>query len=310
MFSQSATLKGPEDEFDTWSAVNVDMDETDVSDWKRSHMRLARFTVAFTYALLAHTDIICYMLMILNHMVYASLLSMPLPFLLFMWGMLSIPRPTKMFWITVITYTQIVIVIKYLFKFQFFQMSDCNEDGLEKNSPLCPPKIWGIERDGHTSAYDLLLLLAMFFHRYSLKVGVFSLTAHQNTFEWGTPSMPGFVLPSFFPSFLPSFLPLLSRASLLPGVRLGTDLGLTNSPLLLQVHGLWRDKARGSDGDETDEPPLSPTTPSGTSMPIRCDSTCTYPRRKLGLPRRCNQTKERNINWYTSLIITHHQHAI
>lgn len=134
-------------------------------------MRISRLTVAFVYALLANTDILCYMLMILNHMVYASVLSITLPFLVFLWGMLSIPRPTKIFWITVMTYTQIVIVVKYLFKFQFIDIDDCNrEEGLDKNSPMCPPRLFGIERDGHTSAYDLLLLLVLFFHRYSLKV--------------------------------------------------------------------------------------------------------------------------------------------
>ena len=72
------------------------------------------------------------------------------------------------------TYTQVVIVVKYLFKFQFIDINDCNRaEGLDKNSPLCPPRLIGIERDGHTSAYDLLLLLVLFFHRYSLKVSLF-----------------------------------------------------------------------------------------------------------------------------------------
>ena len=165
-----------EDE-DAWSALNLDLEEVDCADWKKSNMQILRFSVAFVYALLAHTDILCYMLMILNHMVYASILSMPLPFLVFLWGLLSIPRPTKTFWITVMTYTQIVIVLKYLFKFQFISIDDCNQaDGLDKNSPMCGPRIIGIERDGHTSAYDLLLLLVLFFHRYSLKVS--GLAAH------------------------------------------------------------------------------------------------------------------------------------
>lgn len=160
------------DDDDAWSSSNLDLDEADGNaSWRKSNMRISRLTIAFVYALLANTDILCYMLMILNHMVYASVLSMPLPFLVFLWGMLSIPRPTKIFWITVMTYTQVVIVVKYLFKFQFIDINDCNrEDGLEKNSPLCPPRMIGIERDGHTSAYDLLLLLVLFFHRYSLKV--------------------------------------------------------------------------------------------------------------------------------------------
>ena len=72
------------------------------------------------------------------------------------------------------TYTQVVIVVKYLFKFQFIDINDCNRaEGLDKNSPLCPPRLIGIERDGHTSAYDLLLLLVLFFHRYSLKASLF-----------------------------------------------------------------------------------------------------------------------------------------
>ncbi|XP_074617953.1 piezo-type mechanosensitive ion channel component 1-like isoform X1 [Acropora palmata] len=157
---------------DAWSVSNLDLEDVDGgANWRKSNMRISRLTIAFVYALLAHTDILCYMLMILNHMVYASVLSMPLPFLVFLWGLLSIPRPTKNFWITVITYTQIVIVVKYLFKFQFIDINDCNgSEGLKKSSPMCPPKLIGIERDGHTSAYDLLLLLVLFFHRYSLKV--------------------------------------------------------------------------------------------------------------------------------------------
>ncbi|XP_015749151.1 PREDICTED: piezo-type mechanosensitive ion channel component 1-like [Acropora digitifera] len=160
------------DDDDAWSVSNLDLEDVDGgANWRKSNMRISRLTIAFVYALLAHTDILCYMLMILNHMVYASVLSMPLPFLVFLWGLLSIPRPTKNFWITVITYTQIVIVVKYLFKFQFIDIDDCNgSEGLKKSSPMCPPKLFGIERDGHTSAYDLLLLLVLFFHRYSLKV--------------------------------------------------------------------------------------------------------------------------------------------
>lgn len=172
MDTKSMTSRLTMEDEDAWFASNLDLDDADGSaNWRKSNMRISRLTIAFVYALLANTDILCYMLMILNHMVYASVLSLPLPLLVFMWGMLSIPRPTKIFWITVMTYTQIVIVVKYLFKFQFIDINDCNRtEGLEKNSPMCPPRLIGIERDGHASAYDLLLLLVLFFHRYSLKV--------------------------------------------------------------------------------------------------------------------------------------------
>jgi hypothetical protein len=65
-------------------------------------------------------------------------------------------------------------VIKYLFKFPFIEFNTCNgTDGGDKDDPLCYPRILGIERVTHTSAYDLLLLLALYFHRYSLKVRLF-----------------------------------------------------------------------------------------------------------------------------------------
>jgi len=35
---------------------------------------------------------------------------------------------------------------------------------------------------------------------------------------------------------------------------------------LFQVHGLWRDNANAEEGDETDEPPMSPASPPGTTI--------------------------------------------
>lgn len=61
------------------------------------------------YALVSRSELVCYFLMILNQILYCSLLSLPLPLMVFLWGMLSVPRPSKMFWITAITYTEVQI---------------------------------------------------------------------------------------------------------------------------------------------------------------------------------------------------------
>ena len=144
--------------------------------WKKKDSCSVRLAVSFYYALLANTDLLCYSLMIINHMYYACALSMPLPFFVFLWGMLSIPRPTKRFWIAIITYVELVIVVKYIFQFQFpkaqkLNFNECDYyDAKEAKSPLCPPRIIGIERNQYSSVCDLLLLLALFFHRFALKV--------------------------------------------------------------------------------------------------------------------------------------------
>lgn len=76
-------------------------------EFEKSQPRTYRLVVAIIYMLISHSELLCYFLMILDQMVYGSLLSLPLPFMVFLWGMLSVPRPSKTFWITVITYTEV-----------------------------------------------------------------------------------------------------------------------------------------------------------------------------------------------------------
>lgn len=177
MTSSTSSVSKDETEKDTWSVIPSEIDEQE--SWKKKDSTTIRFFVAFYYALLANTDLLCYSVMILNHIYYACILSMPLPFFVFLWGMLSIPRPTKRFWITVITYVELVIVVKYIFQFQFpsegkLNFNECEfyEDvKTDENNPLCPPRIIGIERSlAQSSIFDLLLLLCLFFHRFALKV--------------------------------------------------------------------------------------------------------------------------------------------
>eukprot|EP00794_Sanderia_malayensis_P018687 gene18687-20574_t len=164
----SSSAKNNEDDSDTWSFITMDEDDTD--GWQTQDSVGVRLSVAFYYAMLANTDLLCYALMIVNHMYYASILSIPIPFFVFLWGMLSIPRPTKRFWIAVITYVELVIVVKYVLQFEFVSFNDCaNYQTETRNTPLCAPRIIGIERGANSTICDLLLLLGLFFHRFALK---------------------------------------------------------------------------------------------------------------------------------------------
>lgn len=62
---------------------------------------------------------------------------------------------------------QVTIVIKYFFQFGFFPF---NQIKIDKNKPYHPPNIIGVEKKDGYVHYDLVQLLALFFHRSILKV--------------------------------------------------------------------------------------------------------------------------------------------
>ncbi|XP_034285335.1 piezo-type mechanosensitive ion channel component 2 isoform X3 [Pantherophis guttatus] len=117
--------------------------------------------------LVARSEMLCYFVIILNHMISASTITLVLPILIFLWAMLSVPRPSKRFWMTAIIYTEVTIVIKYFFQFGFFPWNKQLE--LKKDRPYFAPNIIGIEKKEGYVHYDLVQLLALFFHRSILK---------------------------------------------------------------------------------------------------------------------------------------------
>lgn len=115
---------------------------------------------------MSRSEFLCYSAMVINHLTSGTLLSMPLPLSIFLWAMLS-SRPSRNYWITVITYTEAMVVIKYIFQFQFFPWTDSPLD----DGPLKPVNIIGINRKENGASFaDLILLLSLFLHRSILKV--------------------------------------------------------------------------------------------------------------------------------------------
>ncbi|XP_017266509.1 piezo-type mechanosensitive ion channel component 2 isoform X2 [Kryptolebias marmoratus] len=142
-------------------------EELEQSDnFYQSQPLILQFCYALYNMLVAHSEFVCYLVIIINHMVSASCATLVLPITIFLWAMLSVPRPSKRYWMTAIIYTEATIVVKYFFQFGFFPF---NQNKIDKNKPYHPPNIIGVEKKDGYVHYDLVQLLALFFHRSILK---------------------------------------------------------------------------------------------------------------------------------------------
>lgn len=135
--------------------------------------RLSRLAIALYYVFLSNNQYIPFFFLILSIIVNGSLLSLFYAVLLFAWGLLSVPWPSKRFWLTLIFYTMFVLVVKYAF--QFYEIPYW----MEHYNPLgglYPPRLIGIEKKDSfvaNAVVDILLLIFLLIHRGLLFVSVF-----------------------------------------------------------------------------------------------------------------------------------------
>ncbi|VBB29694.1 unnamed protein product [Acanthocheilonema viteae] len=151
------------------SEKDIERLEDEVENCWQQRNVFVRFLNAAGYCIAAHTDVICYLLAIINHARCAGIISLPLPLLIFFWGSLTNPRPTEIFWIVMITYTELVVVIKFIAQFGFFSFNNTANIIRAANSIDYLPGILGIRKADYYAFWDIALLVALFFHRYMLR---------------------------------------------------------------------------------------------------------------------------------------------
>ncbi|XP_072762669.1 piezo-type mechanosensitive ion channel component isoform X6 [Anoplolepis gracilipes] len=125
---------------------------------------IIQLAASIWFGILAHSSLLCYFMVFLYQIKNASVLSTPLPFMVFLWGSLTIPRPTKTFWVTLIAYVEAIVIIKCIFQLELIP-----SPRVPPSNPLYVPRIMGILKRPNYALWDLLLLLILFFHRFMLK---------------------------------------------------------------------------------------------------------------------------------------------
>ncbi|KAH8294789.1 hypothetical protein KR018_002864, partial [Drosophila ironensis] len=143
---------------DLESNHNDQDDEVTIFD----HNDFVQMLISMWYALIANTETICYLAVFINQAANSSLISLPMPFLVLCWGALTLPRPTKTFWVTLITYTLAMIFFKSIMHQQIV---------LDRTYVYVKWNILHFEfimKHGN-AVYDLFLLVVLFWHRYMLK---------------------------------------------------------------------------------------------------------------------------------------------
>lgn len=120
-----------------WEACNMQLvsSESDIcrledealTRWEQRNI-FARLATAIANCFSAHTDVLCFFMAIIAHARTAGLITLPLPLLVFFWGSLASPRPSKIFWVTMIAVTELIICTKFIFQFSFWKRNKLGDD--------------------------------------------------------------------------------------------------------------------------------------------------------------------------------------
>lgn len=143
---------------------------------KEFSTRPNRLVSALYFMFLSHSEYMVYFLMILNIILNGSFFSLAYAVFLFFWGLLSIPWPTRRFWLVMILYTMVVLVLKYCFQFYDLDARFWSVH-FDEFGGLYPPRLIGIlHQDNFFSlvVWDVLLLIALLLHRGLLRVSTYT----------------------------------------------------------------------------------------------------------------------------------------
>lgn len=142
-------------------STEVNLVDKDADFITQDHNDFVQMLISMWYAIIANSEVISYLAVFINQVANSSIISLPMPFLVLYWGALTLPRPTKTFWVTLITYTLGMIFIKCI-----MHQKIVLDQRLIKIAKTLDFELF--IKHGK-AVYDLLLLVVLIWHRYMLK---------------------------------------------------------------------------------------------------------------------------------------------
>ena len=118
-----------------------------------------------------------FILMILNHLIYGAATSLIFSFLVFIFGIIQYPRPSKVFWKITLIYCTIIIFLKFVFQLNVWNNVEKFQNVINiKNNPLGFFAIFGIYKLGEYKLvnffyyviFDFLILIALIMNQFIL----------------------------------------------------------------------------------------------------------------------------------------------
>ena len=103
-----------ENDYKAFEEIPDEQKIDDVAKETKSYKMIIAYLVLFFHTLLSNTALICYLFMIIAHIMNGSLVSMVYPVSIFIYALLEERRPRKTYWRFIIFYSAIILFIKFL----------------------------------------------------------------------------------------------------------------------------------------------------------------------------------------------------
>lgn len=137
-----------------------------LDEWRAIHPAF-KFLYCVSHTVMAQSELVCFVLMLVLHLSKPSLLTLPFPLMVFAWGALCIPRPPQIFWIFSAFYVQFIIIFRLLFQNEMIP-SWSSANNPDDGNPLCFSRLLAVDASANGTYWDVVLLSMLFLHRYKL----------------------------------------------------------------------------------------------------------------------------------------------